>query len=137
MSRTWKDWKEALITFIIRASGYSAILFVAIIFIFLLTEGLPALGEVPLGTLLSTRWYPIEAYFGLLPLIGGSLIVGPLGEVLAGPLYGQEGLVSAIIDTDSLVGARYDLDVAGHYARPDVFRLEVDERPRPPVAFRD
>lgn len=68
---------------------------------------------------------------------GGSLIVGPLGEVLAGPLYGQEGLVSAIIDTDSLVGARYDLDVAGHYARPDVFRLEVDERPRPPVAFRD
>lgn len=68
---------------------------------------------------------------------GGSLIVGPLGEVLAGPLYGQEGLVSAIIDTDSLVGARYDLDVTGHYARPDVFRLEVDERPRPPVAFRD
>lgn len=68
---------------------------------------------------------------------GGSLIVGPLGEVLAGPLYGQEGLVSAVIDCDSLVGARYDLDVAGHYARPDVFRLEVDERPRPPVAFRD
>lgn len=68
---------------------------------------------------------------------GGSLIVGPLGEVLAGPLYGQEGLVSASIDVETLVAARYDLDVSGHYARPDVFRLEVDERPKPAVAFRD
>jgi nitrilase len=66
---------------------------------------------------------------------GGSLIVNPLGEVLAGPLVGEEGLVSAAIDLDDLARARYDLDVVGHYARPDVFSLHVDERPKPPVAF--
>lgn len=66
---------------------------------------------------------------------GGSLIVNPLGEVLAGPLVGEEGLVAAAIDLDELVRARYDLDVVGHYARPDVFSLHVDERPKPPVAF--
>ncbi|MCJ2184612.1 carbon-nitrogen hydrolase family protein [Novosphingobium sp. 1949] len=70
------------------------------------------------------------------PLIaGGSMIVGPLGDVLAGPLEGETGLLVAEIDTDDLVGARYDLDVAGHYSRPDVFRLEVDERARPGTAF--
>lgn len=70
------------------------------------------------------------------PLInGGSLIVGPLGDVLAGPLLGETGLVVAEIDTDELVRARYDFDVVGHYARPDVFSLEVDERPRRTVRF--
>jgi phosphate transport system permease protein len=76
-----RNWKEILITIVIRASGYSAILFVGLIFLFLLTEGLPALGEVPLGDLLGQRWYPIEAYYGLLPLLGGTLIV-TLGAVL-------------------------------------------------------
>jgi nitrilase len=71
------------------------------------------------------------------PLIrGGSLIVGPLGEVLAGPLVGEPGLVTAEIDRDELAGARYDLDVSGHYARPDIFSLNVDETPRPGVSFR-
>jgi len=71
------------------------------------------------------------------PLItGGSVIVGPLGEVLAGPLRGEPGLISATVDLDDIVRARFDFDVAGHYARPDVFRLEVDETPRPAVAFR-
>ena len=71
-----------------------------------------------------------------LPLMrGGSLIVSPMGEVLAGPLVDREGLVSAAIDLDDLVRARYDLDVVGHYARSDVFALHVDERPRPAVAF--
>jgi nitrilase len=66
---------------------------------------------------------------------GGSLIVGPLGEVLAGPLVGEEGLVSASIDLDDLVEARYDLDVVGHYARSDVFTLQVDERAKPAASF--
>jgi nitrilase len=66
---------------------------------------------------------------------GGSLIVGPLGEVLAGPLVGEEGLVSASIDLDYLVEARYDLDVVGHYARSDVFTLQVDERAKPAASF--
>jgi phosphate transport system permease protein len=48
---------------------------VALIFYFLLREGLPTLGEVALGDLFSLRWYPIESYFGILPLISGSLIV--------------------------------------------------------------
>lgn len=70
------------------------------------------------------------------PLIaGGSVIVGPLGDVLAGPLVGERGLLCAEIDTDDLVGARYDFDVVGHYARPDVFELSVDERARPGVRF--
>ncbi len=51
------------------------------IFLFLMSEGLPALGEVPLFTLFSTRWYPIEGNYGILPLIGGSLIV-TLGATL-------------------------------------------------------
>jgi phosphate transport system permease protein len=86
------NWKEAVITFLIRASGYSAILFVALIFLFLMTEGIPALGEVPISSLLSQRWYPIEAYFGLLPLIGGSLLVTIGAALIAMPI----GLGTAI-----------------------------------------
>ncbi|QKS00108.1 carbon-nitrogen hydrolase family protein [Sphingomonas sp. CL5.1] len=70
------------------------------------------------------------------PLIGGgSMIVGPLGDVLAGPLERETGLLVAEIDTGDLIRARYDLDVAGHYARPDVFSLHVDERPRRNAVF--
>jgi nitrilase len=70
------------------------------------------------------------------PLInGGSVIVGPMGNVLAGPLVGERGLLTAQIDTDELVRARYDFDVVGHYSRPDVFELVVDERAKPGVRF--
>lgn len=65
---------------------------------------------------------------------GGSMIVGPLGAVLAGPDYGGETILYADIDLGEIVPARYDFDVAGHYARPDVFQLTVDERARAPVA---
>jgi nitrilase len=65
------------------------------------------------------------------PLIaGGSMIVGPLGDVLAGPLEGGAGLLAATIDTRDIVRARYDFDPVGHYARPDVFSLSVDESAR-------
>ena len=66
---------DRLMTPVIMACGYSVILFVVMIFVFLGSEGFAALGEVPLGQLFAVRWYPIEAYFGLLPLIGGSLLV--------------------------------------------------------------
>ena len=70
------------------------------------------------------------------PLIaGGSVIVGPMGDVLAGPLRGEAGLLTAEIDTDDLIRARYDFDVVGHYARPDVFELSVDGRAKPGVRF--
>lgn len=69
------NWREFIITRAIKASGYSAIVFVLLIFTFLMREGLPALGEVDAGNLFSLRWYPIEAMFGILPLISGSLIV--------------------------------------------------------------
>jgi len=68
------------------------------------------------------------------PLIrGGSVIISPMGEVLAGPVYGHETLLAAAIDRDDIIRARYDMDPAGHYSRPDIFRLSVDETERPPV----
>ncbi|MBZ4417304.1 carbon-nitrogen hydrolase family protein [Myxococcus sp. RHSTA-1-4] len=66
---------------------------------------------------------------------GGSVIVSPLGEVLAGPLWDEEGIVTADLDLGLLIRARLDFDPSGHYARPDVFHLEVDERERPAAAF--
>jgi phosphate transport system permease protein len=66
---------EFIITRLINLSGYSAIIFVVLIFYFLLQEGLPALGDISLDSLTGTRWYPIEAMYGILPLLSGSLIV--------------------------------------------------------------
>jgi len=57
---------------------------------------------------------------------GGSMIVSPFGEVLAGPLENREGLLTADIDLGEIARGKFDLDVAGHYARPDVFHLDVD-----------
>jgi phosphate transport system permease protein len=85
-------WTEIVIELFIRASGYSAILFVALIFLFLLREGVPALTEVSLADLLGVRWYPIEAHFGLLPLIGGTLAVTLGAIVIAVPF----GLATAV-----------------------------------------
>jgi phosphate transport system permease protein len=70
------NWREFVITRLIKVSGYSAVIFVILIFFFLLREGLPALAEVPLSALFSLRWYPIEGNnFGILPLLTGSFIV--------------------------------------------------------------
>jgi nitrilase len=68
---------------------------------------------------------------------GGSMIVGPLGELLAGPDYSGETILYADIEPEAVIRARYDFDVAGHYARPDIFRLEVDRRAKPPVAWTE
>jgi nitrilase len=60
---------------------------------------------------------------------GGSLIAGPLGQVLAGPARDGERILTADLDPGEIAEGKFDLDVAGHYARPDVFHLEVNEDP--------
>ncbi|MFG1202340.1 carbon-nitrogen hydrolase family protein [Xanthobacter aminoxidans] len=67
---------------------------------------------------------------------GRSVIVGPLGEVLAGPLFDEEGILTADVDLDDIIGAKLDFDPIGHYARPDLFSLNVDEAPQLPVIAR-
>ena len=64
---------------------------------------------------------------------GGSCIVGPLGQVLAGPEREGERILRADLDLDDIPRAKFDFDAVGHYARPDVFRLTVNEEPQPPV----
>lgn len=66
---------------------------------------------------------------------GGSVIVSPFGEVLAGPLYDTEGILYADLDLSEIAKARVDFDVVGHYARPDIFRLHVNTDPQPPVTY--
>lgn len=65
---------------------------------------------------------------------GGSAIVSPFGEYLAGPLFDEEGMLLAELDLDEIQRGRFDFDVTGHYARPDVFQLLVDEAEKTPVA---
>jgi len=68
---------------------------------------------------------------------GGSAIISPFGEVLAGPLYDEEGILFADLDLAEIARGKFDFDVAGHYARPDVFQLIVNERPFHPVVTKD
>jgi predicted amidohydrolase len=64
---------------------------------------------------------------------GGSCILDPFGNFLAGPNTEGEVILTAEIDRAQIVRGKYDLDVVGHYARPDIFELHVDERPKKPV----
>jgi nitrilase len=65
---------------------------------------------------------------------GGSCIVSPFGEFLAGPNFEDETILVAELDRGLLPKAKFDFDVVGHYSRPDIFRLTVDDQPKPPVA---
>lgn len=64
---------------------------------------------------------------------GGSAIVGPLGHLLVGPQYEGETILTADLDLDEIGRSRFDFDVTGHYARPDVFQLIVNEQETKPV----
>ena len=67
---------------------------------------------------------------------GGSCIVDPFGNSLAGPNFDGEVILTAEIDRAQIIRGKFDLDVVGHYARPDIFQLQVDERPKKPVETR-
>jgi len=85
-------WTEKLITRVIQMAGYSAVLFILMILLFLLREGLPALVNVPLSSLFGTIWYPIESLYGIWPLLAGSVIVTGGAALVAVPF----GIGSAI-----------------------------------------
>lgn len=67
---------------------------------------------------------------------GGSCIVSPFGEVLAGPVYGEESVLTADLDFEQIIRGRYDLDVSGHYSRPDIFQLHVNTQVQQTVTAR-
>ena len=66
---------------------------------------------------------------------GGSCIVDPMGQVLAGPDFAGETILTAEIDLRAIARAKLDFDAVGHYARPDVLRLVVDTTPKLPVQY--
>jgi nitrilase len=68
---------------------------------------------------------------------GGSMIVSPLGEIIAGPELGHTAILRAEIDLAQVTEAKYDFDVVGHYSRPDVFCLSVNEQATPGVVRQD
>jgi nitrilase len=68
---------------------------------------------------------------------GGSAIIDPKGNVLAGPVNEREEIVFADVDLDAARGTKWDLDTAGHYARPDIFELTIDREPRVMIRERE
>jgi nitrilase len=68
---------------------------------------------------------------------GDAIAVKPGGTLTAGPLHEEKSILYVMIDSDTARAARKSLDVAGHYSRSDIFKLNVDRRPKPPAVFRD
>ena len=68
---------------------------------------------------------------------GDAIVAKPFGGIVAGPLHREKGILFHDIDLEQARAARKSLDVTGHYARPDIFRLEVDRRPLDPTVFED
>jgi nitrilase len=71
--------------------------------------------------------FPLRAWLDGVDLLGrgGSAILGPDGSYLAGPLYGEEGILYADLDRARLLEERQRFDPAGHYHRPEILKLEV------------
>lgn len=68
---------------------------------------------------------------------GGSVIIDPSGQVLAGPVFDEETILYANIDLEDKTEAHLDFDAVGHYARPDIFSLTVNSKSMDPVTFTD
>jgi len=67
---------------------------------------------------------------------GGSAIINPLGKVLAGPNFAGETILTADLDLHDIGRGKFDFDVTGHYSRPDIFQLIVNEAPTPAVVTK-
>jgi nitrilase len=80
-----------------------------------------------------TRLYP-DADEWVNP--GDSVVIAPGGEIIAGPMRNEEGILYAEIDIKRVGIARRSLDIVGHYARPDIFKLHVNTQPQSPVEFK-
>ncbi|CAG7880005.1 nitrilase 2 [Brassica rapa] len=83
---------------------------------------------------LFTDWYD-DQHDEAIVSQGGSVIISPLGKVLAGPNFESEGLITADLDLGDIARAKLYFDVVGHYSKPDVFNLTVNEHPKKPVTF--
>jgi nitrilase len=66
---------------------------------------------------------------------GDSVVIAPGGEMIAGPLHQQKGILYAEVDTANVAISKRALDVVGHYARPDVFTLQVNKQAQSPIEF--
>lgn len=81
--------------------------------------------------------YPVEGDGEGDPVLcrGGSMIVSPLGDILAGPNFEGEAILTADLNLGEIAKGKYDFDVVGHYARQDIFQLSVNERAMAPVVW--
>lgn len=68
---------------------------------------------------------------------GDSVVIAPGGEIVAGPLREEEGILYCQIELEKAGIAKRAMDVAGHYSRPDIFQLHVNTKPQSPVVFED
>jgi nitrilase len=66
---------------------------------------------------------------------GGSAIVSPFGEMIEGPLYDKEAILYADLDLSEVIKGKVDFDVMGHYARPDIFQLTINDKPLRAVSY--
>lgn len=60
---------------------------------------------------------------------GGSVIVSPLGKIIAGPLFDEPSALIAVLDLEEIIRSKLDFDVIGHYARNDIFKFSVTDQP--------
>ena len=66
---------------------------------------------------------------------GDSAVIAPGGEIVEGPMHKEKGILYATVDTERASIAKRDLDITGHYSRPDLFTLEVDTRAQSPISY--
>jgi len=66
---------------------------------------------------------------------GGSAIISPFGSIIKGPLYNKEGILYAELNLSDIIRAKLDFDPVGHYSRPDIFQLKVDETEKRAVSY--